>query len=140
MGIDCCFSFALAFSFVKWLSLKFMENMEVSFNLWFNYAYFSVWFFFCFFLFLTSEEGIEIGKIMENKRGPCSVDHSSFTSLASKRQKADLSISTKVFSLLYSPSNIPLVNISSSTFILLLYQRNILYQEWWGTQLGSVWL
>ncbi|XWS35339.1 hypothetical protein CRYUN_Cryun21dG0117300 [Craigia yunnanensis] len=43
----------------------------------------------------SCEEGIEIGKMMENKRSPCSVDHSSFTSLASKRQKADLSISTK---------------------------------------------
>ncbi|XP_022761532.1 transcription factor bHLH153-like isoform X3 [Durio zibethinus] len=43
----------------------------------------------------SCEEGIEIGKVMENKRSPCSVDNSSFTSLASKRQKADLSISTK---------------------------------------------
>ncbi|MBA0628561.1 hypothetical protein Godav_023276 [Gossypium davidsonii] len=40
--------------------------------------------------------------MMENKRSPCSVDHGSFTPLASKRQKSDLSISTKVFSCLYS--------------------------------------
>ncbi|KAK8474762.1 hypothetical protein V6N11_046703 [Hibiscus sabdariffa] len=33
--------------------------------------------------------------MMENKRSPCSVDHTSFTSLTSKRQKSDLSISTK---------------------------------------------
>ncbi|GMI93012.1 hypothetical protein like AT1G05710 [Hibiscus trionum] len=33
--------------------------------------------------------------MMENKRSPCSVDHSSFTSLAPKRQKSELSISTK---------------------------------------------
>ncbi|XP_039033143.1 transcription factor bHLH153-like isoform X1 [Hibiscus syriacus] len=33
--------------------------------------------------------------MMENKRSPCSVDHTSFTSLASKRQKSDLSIPTK---------------------------------------------
>ncbi|XWS13131.1 hypothetical protein CRYUN_Cryun36dG0011300 [Craigia yunnanensis] len=42
----------------------------------------------------SCEEGIEIGKMMD-KRSTSSVDHSSFTSLASKRQKADLSISTK---------------------------------------------
>ncbi|GMJ08494.1 hypothetical protein like AT1G05710 [Hibiscus trionum] len=33
--------------------------------------------------------------MMENKRSPCSVDHTSFTSLAPKRQKSDLLISTK---------------------------------------------
>ncbi|GKV29251.1 hypothetical protein SLEP1_g38190 [Rubroshorea leprosula] len=35
--------------------------------------------------------------MMEHKRGPCSVDldHHSFNSLAAKRQKADISISTK---------------------------------------------
>ncbi|KAE8691999.1 bHLH113 protein [Hibiscus syriacus] len=38
---------------------------------------------------------MEVGKMIENKRSPCSVDHSSLASLASKRQKADLSISTK---------------------------------------------
>ncbi|XP_039010463.1 transcription factor bHLH153-like [Hibiscus syriacus] len=40
---------------------------------------------------------MEIGKMIENKRGPCSVDYSSLASLASKRKKADLSISTKGF-------------------------------------------
>lgn len=53
-------------------------------------------------LFWSSENGIEIRTMMENKRSPCSVDHSSFTPLASKRQKSNLSISTKVFSLSYS--------------------------------------
>ncbi|XWS09424.1 hypothetical protein CRYUN_Cryun40dG0083500 [Craigia yunnanensis] len=43
----------------------------------------------------ASEEGIDIGKMMENRRSPFFVDHSNFTPLASKRQKADLSISTK---------------------------------------------
>ncbi|KAF2300343.1 hypothetical protein GH714_012193 [Hevea brasiliensis] len=33
--------------------------------------------------------------MMENKRSPCSVDQGSLTSLATKRHKADLSISTK---------------------------------------------
>ncbi|KAI4324360.1 hypothetical protein L6164_023908 [Bauhinia variegata] len=33
--------------------------------------------------------------MMEQKRSPCSVDQSSFTSIASKRHKADLSITTK---------------------------------------------
>lgn len=33
--------------------------------------------------------------MMENKRSPCSVDHASLTSLATKRHKADFSISTK---------------------------------------------
>ncbi|KAF2321936.1 hypothetical protein GH714_004671 [Hevea brasiliensis] len=33
--------------------------------------------------------------MMENKRSPCSVDQASLTSLANKRHKADLSISTK---------------------------------------------
>ncbi|XP_039033099.1 transcription factor bHLH153-like [Hibiscus syriacus] len=43
----------------------------------------------------SCENWIEIGTMMENKRSPCSVDHTSFTSLASKRQKSDLSIPTK---------------------------------------------
>ncbi|EEF22397.1 conserved hypothetical protein [Ricinus communis] len=34
--------------------------------------------------------------MMENKRSPCSVDQGTLTSLATKRHKADLSISTKV--------------------------------------------
>ncbi|KAJ0035361.1 hypothetical protein Pint_26130 [Pistacia integerrima] len=34
--------------------------------------------------------------MMENKRSPCSVDQGNLTTLASKRHKADLSISTKV--------------------------------------------
>ncbi|KAL4271576.1 hypothetical protein GQ457_13G027900 [Hibiscus cannabinus] len=34
------------------------------------------------------KEEIEIGTMMENKRSPCSVDHSDLTSLASKRQKS----------------------------------------------------
>ncbi|KDP44245.1 hypothetical protein JCGZ_05712 [Jatropha curcas] len=33
--------------------------------------------------------------MMENKRSPCSVDQGSLTSIATKRHKADLSISTK---------------------------------------------
>ncbi|GAV82617.1 hypothetical protein CFOL_v3_26068 [Cephalotus follicularis] len=33
--------------------------------------------------------------MMENKRSPCAVDQGSLTSLASKRQKSDLSISAK---------------------------------------------
>ncbi|XP_031260280.1 transcription factor bHLH153 [Pistacia vera] len=33
--------------------------------------------------------------MMENKRSPCSVDQGNLTTLASKRHKADLSISTK---------------------------------------------
>ncbi|XP_027919621.1 transcription factor bHLH153 isoform X3 [Vigna unguiculata] len=43
----------------------------------------------------SREEGIDVRKMMEHKRSPCSVDQSSYTSIASKRQKADLSISTK---------------------------------------------
>ncbi|KAG4180090.1 hypothetical protein ERO13_A10G143800v2 [Gossypium hirsutum] len=43
----------------------------------------------------SCENGIEVRTMMENKRSPCSVDHSSFTPLASKRQKSDLLISTK---------------------------------------------
>ncbi|KAE8653800.1 bHLH113 protein [Hibiscus syriacus] len=38
---------------------------------------------------------MEIGKMIENKRGPCSVYHSSIASLASKRQKEDSYVSTK---------------------------------------------
>ncbi|KAE8674672.1 Basic helix-loop-helix DNA-binding superfamily protein isoform 3 [Hibiscus syriacus] len=33
--------------------------------------------------------------MMENKSSPCSADHTSFTSLVSKRKKSDLSIPTK---------------------------------------------
>ncbi|CAJ1939343.1 unnamed protein product, partial [Sphenostylis stenocarpa] len=47
------------------------------------------------FIQRTREEGIDVRKMMEHKRSPCSVDQSSYTSIASKRQKADLSISTK---------------------------------------------
>ncbi|KAB2092174.1 hypothetical protein ES319_A02G011200v1 [Gossypium barbadense] len=36
----------------------------------------------------SCEEVIDIGTMMENKRSPFSVDHTGFTSLASKRQKA----------------------------------------------------
>ncbi|RDY06614.1 Transcription factor bHLH153 [Mucuna pruriens] len=43
----------------------------------------------------SREEGTDVRNMMEHKRGPCSVDQSSYTSIASKRQKADLSISTK---------------------------------------------
>ncbi|KAE8718309.1 bHLH113 protein [Hibiscus syriacus] len=43
----------------------------------------------------SCEKVIEIGTMLENKRSPCSVDHSGFTSLALKRQKSDLSIPTK---------------------------------------------
>ncbi|XP_062174157.1 transcription factor bHLH153 [Alnus glutinosa] len=39
----------------------------------------------------SEEEGIEVGKMAEHKRSPCSVEQSSLTSLASKRHKADLS-------------------------------------------------
>ncbi|XP_050256128.1 transcription factor bHLH153 isoform X3 [Quercus robur] len=39
----------------------------------------------------SGEEEIEVGKMMEHKRSPCSVEQSSLTSLASKRHKADLS-------------------------------------------------
>ncbi|XP_054811479.1 transcription factor bHLH153 isoform X2 [Prosopis cineraria] len=43
----------------------------------------------------SREEGVDIRKMMEPKRSFCSVDQSNYTSIASKRQKADLSISTK---------------------------------------------
>ncbi|XP_020232802.1 transcription factor bHLH153 isoform X2 [Cajanus cajan] len=43
----------------------------------------------------SREEGMDVRKMMEHKRSPCSVDQSSYTSIASKRQKADLSISSK---------------------------------------------
>lgn len=43
----------------------------------------------------SGDEGIDLRKMTEHKRSPCSVDQSSFTSLASKRHKPDLSISTK---------------------------------------------
>ncbi|CAB4263814.1 unnamed protein product [Prunus armeniaca] len=43
----------------------------------------------------SGEEGIDVRNMTEHKRSPCSVDQSSFTSLASKRHKTDLSISTK---------------------------------------------
>ncbi|KAL5570164.1 hypothetical protein UlMin_026739 [Ulmus minor] len=41
------------------------------------------------------EETIDVRNMTEHKRSPCSVDQSSFTSLSSKRQKPDLSISSK---------------------------------------------
>ncbi|XP_042967291.1 transcription factor bHLH153-like isoform X4 [Carya illinoinensis] len=40
---------------------------------------------------LSGEQGFELGRMTEHKRSPCSVEQSSLTSLASKRQKADLS-------------------------------------------------
>lgn len=43
----------------------------------------------------SSEEGIDVRKMMGHKRSPCSVDQSNYTSIASKKQKPDLSISTK---------------------------------------------
>ncbi|XP_061373424.1 transcription factor bHLH153-like isoform X2 [Gastrolobium bilobum] len=43
----------------------------------------------------SREEGIDVRKMMGHKRSPCSVDQSNYTSIASKRQKADLSITTK---------------------------------------------
>ncbi|KAL5784168.1 hypothetical protein ACOSQ2_006560 [Xanthoceras sorbifolium] len=47
------------------------------------------------FLDTLGKEGINVAKMMENKRSPCSVDQGSITTLASKRHKADLSISAK---------------------------------------------
>lgn len=46
--------------------------------------------------FHQREEGVDIRKMMEPKRTLCSVDQSNYTPIASKRHKADLSISTKV--------------------------------------------
>ncbi|KAL5555303.1 hypothetical protein UlMin_037539 [Ulmus minor] len=46
------------------------------------------------FLFL-GEERIDVRNMIEHKRSPCSVDQSNFTSLSSKCQKPDLSISSK---------------------------------------------
>ncbi|XP_061992838.1 transcription factor bHLH153 isoform X2 [Rosa rugosa] len=43
----------------------------------------------------SGEEGIDVRKMTEHKRSPCSVDQSSVTALASKRHKTDLSMSTK---------------------------------------------
>ncbi|KAF7805313.1 transcription factor bHLH153 isoform X1 [Senna tora] len=43
----------------------------------------------------SREEGVDIRKMMEPKRSLCSVDQSSYSSIASKRHKADLSITTK---------------------------------------------
>ncbi|KAG6726821.1 hypothetical protein I3842_02G098800 [Carya illinoinensis] len=40
---------------------------------------------------LSGEQGLELGRMTEHKRSPCSVEQSSLTSLASKRHKADLS-------------------------------------------------
>ncbi|XP_050901534.1 transcription factor bHLH153 isoform X3 [Lathyrus oleraceus] len=42
-----------------------------------------------------SEEGIDVRKMMEHKRSICSVDQSNYNSIASKKQKPDLSITTK---------------------------------------------
>ncbi|XP_058750584.1 transcription factor bHLH153 isoform X1 [Vicia villosa] len=41
------------------------------------------------------EEGIDVRKMMEHKRTLCSVDQSNYNSIASKKQKPDLSITTK---------------------------------------------
>lgn len=43
----------------------------------------------------SGEDGIDVRKMTEHKRSPCSIDQNSFPSLSSKRQKPDLSISTK---------------------------------------------
>jgi hypothetical protein len=43
-----------------------------------------------------NEEGIDVRKMMGHKRSLCSVDQSNYNSIASKKQKPDLSISTKV--------------------------------------------
>ncbi|KAE9597237.1 hypothetical protein Lal_00007695 [Lupinus albus] len=43
----------------------------------------------------SREEGIDVRKMMGHKRSHCSVDQSSYTSIASKRQKTDVSITTK---------------------------------------------
>lgn len=60
----------------------------------------SVLFLFLYKIFLCCchqrEEGIDVRKMMGHKRSPCSVDQSSYTSIAPKKQKADLSISSKV--------------------------------------------
>ncbi|XP_041012369.1 transcription factor bHLH153-like isoform X5 [Juglans microcarpa x Juglans regia] len=45
------------------------------------------------------KEGIELGKMTEHKRSPCSVE-TSLTSLTSKRHKADLSAKTDTASVL----------------------------------------
>ncbi|CAK8541435.1 unnamed protein product [Lathyrus sativus] len=42
-----------------------------------------------------SEEGINVRKMMEHKRSICSVDESNYNSIASKKQKPNLSITTK---------------------------------------------
>ncbi|XP_050374291.1 transcription factor bHLH153 isoform X3 [Argentina anserina] len=41
------------------------------------------------------EEGIDVRKMTEHKRSPCSIDQSSVTAVASKRHKTELSMSTK---------------------------------------------
>ncbi|XP_020970591.1 transcription factor bHLH153 isoform X1 [Arachis ipaensis] len=47
-------------------------------------------------LIFWREEGVDVRKMMGHKRSPCSVDQSSYTSIESKRQKAnDLSITAK---------------------------------------------
>ncbi|WJX50413.1 hypothetical protein P8452_36720 [Trifolium repens] len=43
----------------------------------------------------SNEEGIDVRKMMGHKRSLCSVDQSNYNSIASKKQKPDLSISTK---------------------------------------------
>ncbi|KAL5576279.1 hypothetical protein UlMin_017978 [Ulmus minor] len=43
----------------------------------------------------AGEERIDVRNMTEHKRSPCSVEQSSFTSLSSKRQKPDLSVSSK---------------------------------------------
>ncbi|PNY04255.1 transcription factor bHLH [Trifolium pratense] len=44
---------------------------------------------------VRNEEGIDVRKMMGHKRSLCSVDQSNYNSIASKKQKPDLSISTK---------------------------------------------
>ncbi|KAL6185502.1 hypothetical protein ACLB2K_041635 [Fragaria x ananassa] len=43
----------------------------------------------------SGEEGIDVRKMTEHKRSPCSVEQSTHTALTSKRHKTDLSMSTK---------------------------------------------
>ena len=102
-GLSIWLTYCLGYLWLSfsWLFCWLNEVRWMRLQIWLLPVIISVCDFFLL-LFLTSEEGIEIEEMMENKRSPCSVDHSSFTSLASKRQKADLSISTKVFSHLYS--------------------------------------
>ncbi|KAH7572911.1 hypothetical protein JRO89_XS03G0032400 [Xanthoceras sorbifolium] len=82
--------------------------------------------------------------MMENKRSPCSVDQGSITTLASKRHKADLSISAKVFfsffpSLFYFSAwgmffstlliDIVSVSISRALSSVLVYPSGIMFLQ-----------